>query len=348
MDVRSNLKPDTWARLAKKVEADNPNRIDFECNFLDFDVNPQDEGNPGSLFTSLDGQIQARPLTDRAYRQYLARLGIPHKIATLFSGSLQKQMIGERLVHPDVKTDKQIFVRTRPENVRAILSDRYGDIRDLEVVELMDQLMPSLDGYHVLKGVASDALFSVTLLGDDPVHSNGDRYFPIHVIRNSEVGASSFNITSGVCKGACSNGMIFGLRKDCNFRIRHLGTKMRENVHAIFNQVFSNVSRWGELVAPAIEKAKAVVINLEDEKQAAKAVKRLRDRGVTKKNAVQILEFAKALPQEVYGDEFTQGAKITQWHVINAMTHLAQTGDQFDEFQRHEIEAAAGALLLAA
>jgi len=348
MTMRVSVNPGTWDRLAAKVRADDPNRVDFSCHFRDFHILHHDESGPLGTFPVGDGDLDSRLMTERSYRQYLSRLGIPFKVATLFSGDLQGQMIAERLQDPNLNLDKEIFVRARPGHVRALLSDRYGDMRDREVVDILDELIPNLDGYEVFRGVATDELFAVTLLGRDPVHANGDRYFPIHVVRNSEVGASSFNVTSGICKGACSNGMIFGLKKDTQFRIRHLGARMRENVEAVLNKAFSNVDAWGARIAPAISRAKEVAINLEDDKQKDKAVKQLRDRGLTKKNAERVLAFSQTLPEEVYGSEFTQGPQVTQWHVINAMTHLAQDPNVFDEFQRFEIEAAAGALLLAA
>ena len=52
------------------------------------------------------------------------------------------------------------------------------------------------------------------------------------------------------------------------------------------------------------------------------------------------------MPEATYGSEFTTGPKITKWHVVNAMTHLAQEADVTTD-HRYAIENAAGAILLA-
>jgi len=288
-------------------------------------------------------------MSERSYRQYLSKLGIQHRQATLFSGALQERMIRERLEFRDpekdnaplVEPDSEIFLRCRPNSVRAILSGRYGNMRDREVAEIINDRLPDLSGYDVLRGRVSDHLFSVTLLGKEPVFTNGDRYFPIHIIRNSELGASSFAVESGVCKGACS---------DCSHRIRHLGANMRGRVVEALDEALGSESKWADEVAPAITRAKAAEIDLADEKKAEKAVKTLRDRGLTKKLAVEVLEFAQAMPEDIYGTEFllNENKLVTRWHLINSMTHLAQDSTRFDELERQEIEAAAGALLLRA
>jgi hypothetical protein len=348
-------KPGTWTDLYAKVISDDDNRVDYNIKWKDLAVLPNLEDGtlaPLATFRNLTGQ-DSRTMSERAYRQYLTKLGVSYKHATLFTGDLQDRMIQERLAKivddkPLVSPDADIFLRARPGQVRAILSGRYGDMRDREVADILNDLIPRLDGYEVLMGRAVDHVFSVTLLGKDPVFENGDRYFPIHVVRNSEVGYTSFNVTSGICKGACSNGMIFGHRKDSSVRIRHLGKKMRESVIAALHQSFTSVDQWAAKIGPAIEKAKSIQIDLADEKQATKAVKELRDRGLTKKFAQRVVAFSQVLPQETYGTEFLTGSEtlVTRWHLVNSMTHLAQE-ESFDIDLRHEVEAVAGGLLLA-
>lgn len=354
MSVKLNTQ--TWPNLLAKVTEDNKNRVDFNTTFRDLQVMPNlEDGTESPLLVFSHGdKSDSGLMSERAYRQYLSKLSIPHRVATLFSGDLQDRMICERIRDEACSPDAEIFLRTRTNEagnvsrIRGLLSGRYGDIRDLEIAEIMNDLMPSLSGYGVLRGIVTDELFSLTLLGNDPVHSNGDQYYPVHVVRNSEVGAASFNVTSGICKGACSNGMLFGFRSDCRFRIRHLGKKMRENVGVALNKALGNVDKWKETVAPAISRAKEIRIDLSDDKQKAKAVKDLRDRGLTKKLSVKVLDFSRSLPTEVYGSEFLGDANqmVSRWAIVNSLTHLAQDTTTYSEFQRYEIEAAAGALLL--
>ena len=343
-----------WDNLLSAIRADDKERVDFRTSFKDLSVLPKDQKESPVLAFPHDDMVDSRSMTERAYRQYLSKLGIQHRQATLFSGDLQGRMILERLDRredgaPLVSPDAEIFLRARPGRIRAILSGRYGNMSDLGVAEVVNDLLPDLASYDVLRGRVSDHIFSVTLLGTEPVFTNGDRYYPIHVIQNSEVGASSFRVSSGVCKGACSNGMIFGHRTDCSIRIRHLGANMQKRVVEALNQALGNVGRWEGLVGGAIEAAKSVEFDLSDEKQLNRAVKDLRDKGLTKKLAVEVVKFSQTLPESVYGTEFLTGSDtlVTRWHLVNAMTHLVQDGERFGELERHEIEEAAGRLLLA-
>lgn len=354
MSVKTN--PKTWESLLDRIRRDDKERVDFNVTWKDLTVLPnQGRIDPELTFVNAGG-VDSRTMTERAYRQYLSKLGIQHRQATLFTGRLQGDMIQERLDYRNPETDEQlvdpdakIFLRTRPGRIRAILSGRYGNMRDAAVAEIVNELLPELKGYDVLRGRAQDHVFSVTLLGQTPIFDDGgDRYFPIHVIRNSEVGASAFRVSSGVCKGACSNGMIFSHRVDCKTSIRHLGAGVAEKVVEALTKALGNVGRWKELVAPAIKAAQEIEIDLGDDKQKAKMVKRLRDRGLSKRLALRILDFAKVMPAEVYGSEFELKSEnvISMWHVVNSATHLAQDEKVFGEIERQEIEEAAGRLLL--
>lgn len=348
--MQLNLVDTTWDELKTLIAEDDPMRVDYRLKWKDLSVLPNlHNGRAAALMTFPGGSPEdpgtdSRPMTDRAYAQFLGKLKIPHGFATAFSGDLQARMISER--NPDVKPDADVFLRARPGSVRAILSGRYGDMRDLAVAEILDKKLPDLGGYAIFRGTVSDHLFTVTLIGREPVFTNGDQYFPIHVIGNSEVGARSFHVTSGICKGACSNGMIFGMQSRTHYRIRHLGSKMQASVIKAMDVSLGNVDKWSDSVGPAITRANEVEIDLEQEDQEAKVIRDLRNRGLTKGFATEVLELAQSMPTDVYGDEFTQGAKITRWHVINAMTHLAQ-GEDVTEDLRFEIETAAGGLLLA-
>jgi len=352
MAQKLQIKDGTWAQVKAKIVEDSAQRRDFHGTFGDLLVNPGEDGavdfdgepTPAEMSFVGDGKLRTMKLRDRSYGQYLNRLQIPFAFATGFSGGLQGLMIDERLKGENApKPEAEVFVRTRPGLVRAILSGRYGDMKDVNVAEIVDKHLPNLEGFKVLRGAVTEDLFSVTLIGTDPVHRNGDSYYPIHRIHNSETGAKSFEVSSGICKGACSNGMIFAFQKDMRFRIRHLGSKMSENVEHALTAALTGQSNWADRVAPAISRASEIKIDLEDKKVKEKTIKRLRDFGLTKKFVVQSLTLAQCLPSELYGQEFAHGPEVSLWGVVNAMTQLAQ---DMGELDRYEVEAAAGAILL--
>jgi len=352
MAQKLQIKTGTWDAVKTRIAEDSRDRRDFHGTFGDLLVRPGADGAvdldgaPTQAEVSFigDEKLRTMKLRDHAYGQYLNRLSIPFAFATGFSGGLQGLMIDERLKSegaPDPSA--QVFVRTRPGLVRAILSGRYGDMKDLAVAEIIDQHLPHLDGFRVLRGGVSEDLFSVTLIGTDPISRGGDDYYPIHKIHNSETGLRSFEVSSGICKGACSNGMIFSFKKEMRFRIRHLGSRMSESVSVALTAALTGTSDVLNAVPAAITRASEIQLDLEDKSVKDKTIKRLRDFGLTKKFAVQSLTLAQCLPSEIYGQEFAEGPQVSLWGVINAMTHLAQ---EMDELGRHEVEAAAGAILL--
>jgi len=175
MSVKTDSK--TWEGLLARVREDDAQRVDFNVTFGDLAVLPnimENDGAPLMSFRRADGveTVQdSRYMSTRSYRQYLSKLGVQHRQATLFSGDLQERMIRERLDYRDpenanaplVDPSAEIFLRCRPESVRAILSGRYGNMRDREVAEIVNERLPDLSGYKVLRGRVSDHLFSVTL-----------------------------------------------------------------------------------------------------------------------------------------------------------------------------------------
>lgn len=345
----------TWNDLHARVTGDDANRVDYNLKFGDLVVDPgivlagEDEVPPVLEFP-LESSRMSMVLSDRAYGQYLGKLDIPYGFATKFSPRLQNDMITERYKQRENLANQDVFMRTRDGNrVRALLSGKYGDMRDAQVADILSDLLGKgeLAEYEVLRGRVKDHGFTVTLVGRGGIgRFNGDDYYPTIQLGNSEVGARSFVIVTGVCKGACSNGMLFGHKKHGEYRIRHLGSKMSENVKIAMEQAVHGVDLWREQALPAIAKAVEIKIDTREEKVVNRVVRDLRNRGLSKGFSVQSLELAQQMPVETYGEEFPHGPIVSRWGLINSMTHLAQ--DQIhDQFKRYEIEAAAGALLMA-
>lgn len=353
MAQKLQINTNTWTDLKNKVVANAAVRRDYRVRWGDLSVNavtPSGEDDTGQPFQAEatflgDSKLRQMMMRDRAYGQFLGRLQISHANVRDFSPEIQNAMIAERSSRPDYMIDidpaTELFIRTRPGIVRAILSGRYGDVPDVSIAEQIDAQLPRLDDYRVLRGRASDDVFQVTLIGRERVEFNGDHFYPIHKIFNSETGCRSFEVSSGICKGACSNGMIFNYRQTKQHRIRHLGRNVAANVQAALADALSITSDWSERVLPGMKRSLETTFNLEDDRDLKRLVSRIRQR-TTKKFALETIELAATMPEDIYGDEFPQGTVVSLWAIVNAMTHLAQ---DMDELDRHATEVSAGQLL---
>ncbi len=346
----------TWNEIKNRVATNDAHRVDytgleFGGLFVDPGLVTEEGKNPVPFmeFNTSQGETLSLPMNDRAYGHYLGKLSIPYGFARKFSPTLQNDMISERIAATDCLKDG-VFLRTDTRNdgmVRGLLSARYGDARDRQVIEILDELYGKggLEDFEVLRGYTNDAALTLTLVGRGGIGTwNGDKFFPTIQLRNSEVGASSFQIVTGICKGACSNGMLFGNQRQGVARIRHLGSELLETIKVAISQSVTGIETWREAAVPAIQAAEQIKIDTEDKKQVTKVIRDLRNRSLTKRFSMEAIEFAKEMPEETYGEEFPHSPKINRWTLVNAMTHLAQEG--FDQFDRSGIEAAAGALLM--
>jgi hypothetical protein len=142
------------------------------------------------------------------------------------------------------KDAREFRVRTRHDDdgnpvARAIVSERYGVIDNLEAMEMIIDALPSKDA--IKDALAShlhndgDDMFGNLLLPDN-IKSEPDSDYGVGIaFRNSEVRNSTFKVSPFLFRAICLNGMIWG-RQDSNIKVnqRHMGNidkqELREEV----------------------------------------------------------------------------------------------------------------------
>ena len=337
----------SWTDIVSEVKTLQEARKDYTTRFQDMSVFVTSHGAGVSMTPESSAESLMLGMSDWALRQYMAVLNIPFAFATKFSPDIQNRMIGERLAEFSLKPHAHKatqFVRVAGDRVRGVLSNRYGVINDVDVVSIVNQVLPDLDGFRVLRHKITDEVFSVTLIGEEGVTVKGDSYYPIHVIRNSEVGRKSAEMSTGVCKGACSNGMIFGHVKEYSVSTRHLGRGAEDKFRNLVLASAHKTRGVVEKVADKIVSASEATYDMQDKDQRDRLVKRMRGQGLTKAFSNEVINLALNMPAAVYGSEFDTFTTISDWHLVNAMTHLAQGQDMI---ARHDTELAAGRMLYA-
>ncbi len=131
------------------------------------------------------------------------------------------------------KDSREFRVRTRHDDggntvARAIVSERYGVIDNLEAMEMIIDALPTKDA--IKDALAShlhndgDDMFGNLLLPDN-IKSEPDSDYGVGIaFRNSEVRNSTFKVSPFLFRAICLNGMIWG-RQNSDIRVnqRHMG-----------------------------------------------------------------------------------------------------------------------------
>ena len=148
--------------------------------------------------------------------------------------SLREQMWAN-----DGKDSREFRIRVRKDddgadNVRAVVSGRYGVIDNHEAVEMIANALPSLTdalASHISND--GDDIFGNVLL-PDYMKSEPDSDYGVGIaFRNSEIKNSTFKVSPFLFRAICLNGMIWG-RENSNIQInqKHLGNIDRVELQA--------------------------------------------------------------------------------------------------------------------
>lgn len=174
-------------------------------------------------------------LNDNAYKQLCGRLGAPHQ--WLNSQRCPADLEQTVITRLQQDIDKTLLFRHRDDVCRAVLSDKYlvynhlefwqdveSCITDTGLAELKPQIWKpyvndTLDAWILFEAVNADP-------DKDPEMYDGGGaggLKPAIHIRNTEDGTGSVRIDSGMHRGYCENGVIFGWSKQGAMSAEHLG-----------------------------------------------------------------------------------------------------------------------------
>jgi hypothetical protein len=148
--------------------------------------------------------------------------------------SLREQMWAN-----DGKDSREFRIRVRKDddgadNVRAVVSGRYGVIDNHEAVEMIANALPSLTdalASHISND--GDDIFGNVLL-PDYMKSEPDSDYGVGIaFRNSEIKNSTFKVSPFLFRAICLNGMIWGRENSKNqINQKHLGNIDRVELQA--------------------------------------------------------------------------------------------------------------------
>jgi hypothetical protein len=242
------------------------------------------------------------------------------------------------------KDAREFRVRTRHDDdgnpvARAIVSERYGVIDNLEAMEMIIDALPSKDA--IKDALAShlhndgDDMFGNLLLPDN-IKSEPDSDYGVGIaFRNSEVRNSTFKVSPFLFRAICLNGMIWG-RQDSSIKVnqRHMGNidkqELREEVRRAIVVALSQgndlLTLLGHSKHVEVKNPEQVIAQLSRDNKMTIAQGKLWHKG-----------YLESL-QEVSGHSHDR----TAFGIVNGLTRSAQ---QYTGSTREQMETIASAIL---
>lgn len=127
------------------------------------------------------------------------------------------------------RKDDGLFVRSKGNTVRGILSSQYTKFDNTLFVDLVGQAVESMGvDVQVHRPMIGDELSAYILIPSitfdkDPSYKGGDNggLHPAVYISNSEIGTGAARTAGGLYRKVCSNGAIYGWKSEQSLQVRH-------------------------------------------------------------------------------------------------------------------------------
>lgn len=330
----------TLKDLKKQVQSRRNISVEDIMSVKDFTV----VGKNTDLFLQTDKGEQH--FTSWSFEQLCKMVGVPVTYMRSIPSKLVATNLDYSVKHRSTGKGKVLHTSNGGQEIRSFNSETYGRIWDLDVVEFVEGLVHSNPAWHNppamsvrIDGKTSEnaGLYAsdrdVFMFMVDEKHTieiGNEKLSRGFFVRNSEVGASSFSLTTFLYRYICGNHMVWGASDINQVRIRHTENGL---INAFFN------------LYPAIQ-----TYMESSPKEEIEMIKRTRDfiPAIGKEKVGEWLAvrgFPKTLSNQVFErievEEKTD--KPSLWNIVNGLTAVARDNKNVDS--RVEQERKIGELL---
>ncbi len=297
-----------------------------------------------SLSMKEDGQVllmgdKEFGTTDLFHRQVASTLNIPVKYYDLMR-SEKPELLAENVNSWFGSREQNYMVRSLSGTARALLSDRYRRIDNLEVAGAVLPLFAGMEGLEVMSCEVSDSRMYIKVVNHRlEMACVGDRVQAGVVISNSEVGLGAVSVQPLVYTLACTNGMIVNSMGE---RKTHVG-RASKSLEAGW-EILSDETRAAEDTAFVL-KLKDIVKSAIDEARFGLIVGKLAESANAKisgrvQDVIEVTgkEYGLSLPeQDGVLKYLIQGGDLSLYGLSNAVTRYSQDVESYD--RATELEA---------
>lgn len=228
--------------------------------------------------------------------------------------------------HKSLDLDKKMFVRTAYGQINALLSDRYTQFDDNEVLDCVYDVLGPRREYVVKNYSITPSMLNLRVVSRNKINIRGDELSFGFDIKNSGIGKSSVEISIIIFRWICSNGLIVGGGKGYVLKQRHVAVD-RESLIREFTTMLDNSPAIVEEIKETINKSMDVPLN---SKEMQRIIDELKHSGVLEGAARKVEEYIE--PEQ-------QG---TLWGVVNGITRASQN---YSLETRLQMEKQAGVIL---
>ena len=274
--------------------------------------------------------------TDLFHRQVASALSIPAKYYDLMAKE-KPDLLAENVNSWFSTKGASYMVRSMDYGTgrvaRALLSDRYRRIDNLEVASAVLPLFAGQEGMEIISSEVTESRLYLKILNRRlEMACVGDRVQAGVVISNSEVGLGAVSVQPLVYTLACTNGMIVSSLGE---RKTHIGrqAKALEESFVIYTDETMQAEdhafmlRLRDATMAAIEEARfAQIVETLAETASAPITGRVQD-------VVELTGKAYSLNQGEQDDVLTyliQGGDLSLYGLSNAITHASQNVESYD------------------
>lgn len=292
----------------------------------------------GELKIEIEG-YGGYPLTEWAHLQLSEKLGIPKKYYDRMRKEGKIELLAEN-INAWIREREKRLIRILDGKIRAVLSDRYRIMDNYDLVFLALEEFKRKETVEIYRIDLTETMLYLKAIDRKLTEEirEGDIIHGGLIIRNSEVGASSFRVEPFLLRKICSNGLIgkHSLKKI------HLGRQTAEEGEI----------EWSDETKRLEDKAfwakvRDIIRNTFDRKIFLSWIKKMKEAAEIEiekpKEAIDNVVRYAGLTEEQKNILLMHFTEKTKYGMVNAITSLAR--DTQDIQERIRLEEIGGKLL---
>lgn len=328
--------------LAAQIEANEGDKKDFVADTRNISVEVVETGEKPEIVLGVKGN-GSFPVLPLAHNQIGARTNIPAKYYDRMLTEAPK-LLAANVNHWFAEKPERRLIRTRANNARAFLSNRYQRIDDERVARAVLPVLAELPNVQIVSSNITDTRMYIhfvvpSITGEVKV---GDIVQAGGIIQNSEVGQGRFSVAGLIWRLACLNGM----KTADEFRKNHVGREVEEEGEL----EWSDDTRQSD-DQTILLKARDMVRAIVDDRRFRQQIAKLTDLSGARVtgNPVEAVELISARVNATETEKsnilrsLIEGGDLSAWGLVNAVTAQAHTAASYD--RAVELESVGGSLV---